>query len=631
MIRAKTVLGLGLSCLLLASVTGCCKLLSRKDDEGKGAKTDEAKEDFVAAIGFRPDKNGYSFKNSGGKYPATPGLVTTNVMVKLFGNDVCLGGSGRSCRLSPPASEWMGMINRAMNGGQCEGMAVSSLTFFKGVDKLGEYKPGAKTAHDLNREQVSSLIGYYWAYQAVDPVGREVMRGRRSSTPATVLERLSEMLKNNELTTIGIFAPRPMRGGHAVTPYAIEDRGNSVYWVRIYDNNYPNQSRYIEIDKDANTWRYDVAARNPGETRMPWKGDAESRSIVLIPLSARLQKAECPFCRSSKGRKTVFPARSAALSISDPEGRRVGYEGDKLVNEIPDAEVVDLSAFLEDAPAPEPVYVLPDNVDYEIKIQTSKQAKADEDVDEADDDAAGVAVFGGGTAIALGHVKRGADEADTLSVSGDNSEVKFHSGSGKVPTLRMAVEHEGSGMAVRLKNMKADAGDEVELKLDSGKSRFVVQGGGKRTESYDLQVKHVHADKDDEVVEQKAVKFKLGESHSVDVSAPKTLKTGQRSLAIQRGKFVPKPKPKVAPAAGKNEPATGKGEPAPKSGLAVGKLGPQGERPADAGAKPQSKPVLVGGPKPTSGPTPAGTPKGPTPAGTPKTTPKLGAPGAPKQ
>jgi hypothetical protein len=614
--RAKTVLGLALGGILLSSLVGCCKLLSRKDEEDKGAKTEQAKEDFVAAIGFRPEKNGYAFKNTGGKFPATAGIVTTNVMVKLFGKEVCVGGNERGCRLTPPASEWMGMINRAMNGGQCEGMAVSSLTFFKGVDKASAYKPGAKGAHDLSHSQVAPLIGYYWAYQAVDPVGREVMRGRRSSSPATVLARLSDMLKNNELATIGIFAPRPMRGGHAVTPYAIEDRGNSVYWVRIYDNNYPNQSRYIEIDKDANTWRYDVAARNPGETRMPWRGSAESRSIVLIPLSARLQKAECPFCRSSKGRKTVFPARSAALSISDPEGRKVGYEGDKLVNEIPDAEVVDLAAFLEDAPAPEPVYVLPDNVDYEIKIQASKQTKADEDVDEADDDAAGVAVFGGGTAIALGHVKRGADEADTLSVSGDNSEIRFHSGSGKVPALRMAVENEGSGMAVRLKNMKADAGDEVELKLDKGKSRFVVQGGGKSTDSYDLQVKHVNADKDDEVVEQKAVKFRLGESHAVDVSAPKA---AGRPLGIQRGRFVPKPKPKAGPPAGKDEPGASPGGPAPKSGFALGKGGAQ---PGAAGtATPQGKPPVVGAPK---------TPGSPSATGTPKT-PKVGAATAPKK
>jgi len=144
MTRAKTVLGLGLSLVLISSLAGCCKLLSRKDDEDKGTKTESAKENFVAALSFRPDKNGYSFKNSGGKYPATPGLVTTNVMVKLFGKEVCVGGSERSCRLTPPASEWMGMINRAMNGGQCEGMAVSSLTFFKGWTSSRNTSPGRR-------------------------------------------------------------------------------------------------------------------------------------------------------------------------------------------------------------------------------------------------------------------------------------------------------------------------------------------------------------------------------------------------------------------------------------------------------------------------------------------------------
>jgi hypothetical protein len=575
--------------MLAASLGACCKLGSRKDDDkGDKAEGDTETKDFVASIAFRPDKHGYPFKNQGGKYPRTPGLVDSNVMVKMFGREACVGGNERACRLTPPAAEWMGMINRAMNGGQCEGMAVSSLTFFKGIDNAGKFKPGAKSAHDLTHAQVAPLIGYYWAFQAVDPVMRDVVTGRRRSTPAQALDTLSTMLKKNELATLAIFAPPPMRGGHAVTPYAIENRGNGVYRVRVYDNNYPNQSRWIEIDKDANTWRYDVAALNPSETKMPWTGDAQTRSIVVMPLSSRLSKAVCPFCRSTQGKKTVMPARSTSLSISDPDGRKVGYgEDGKLVNEIPDAEVVDMAAFLEDSAAPEPMFLLPEDVPYDIKVEASKQAKADEDDDEADEDSTGVAVFGKGTAVALGGMKRGAGESDTLSLTADGQGIKLRTGSGKVPAVRLAMDDDDSGVAVRLGNMKADAGDEVEFKVDRAKGSFQVQGGGKSTAGYDLKVRRVHADADDDVVEEKGVKFKLGEAHSIDLKGGKAL-AGAKGFKIQRSRFVIKPKA----ASTEDKPGT------PRIGPA-GKLGKPGEAP------PKSPPVKLG-------------PKTPAPNGQPK-------------
>lgn len=591
MSRGKSLLRFGLAVMLATSIGACCKLGSKKDDDKDEKAEGDTEKDFVASIDFRPEKHGYPFKNQGGKYPRTPGLVNTNVMVRMFGKDACVGGNAKSCRLTPAASEWMGMINRAMNGGQCEGMAVSSLTFFKGIDDAGKVKPGAKSAHDLQHNQVAPLIGYYWAFQAVDPVARDVVTGRRRSTPAQTLDTLSEMLKKKELATLAIFAPPPMRGGHAVTPYAIENKGNGVYWVRVYDNNYPNQSRWIEIDKDANTWRYDVAALNPSQTKMPWTGTAQTRSIVVMPLSSRLSKAECPFCKSAKGRKTVMSSRSSAISISDPDGRKVGYEGDQLVNEIPDAEVVDLAGFLEDSVAPEPMFLLPDEVPYDIKIEPSKQAKADEDDDEADEEATGVAVFGKGTAVALGSVKRSAGESDVLSLSADGQGIKVRTGSGRMPAMRVAMDDDDSGVSLRVGNLKADAGDEVELQVDRAKGNFKIQGGGKSTDGYDLKLRRVHADADDDVVEEKGVKFKLGDAHAIELKPAKNA-LAAKGIKIQRGRFVPKPKPPAG--------ATGEGGKATPGGPArVLKPG----QPADASAP------KTPGKLPPKGPAPSGPPK----------------------
>ncbi|MCZ7671246.1 MAG: hypothetical protein M5U34_30985 [Chloroflexi bacterium] len=47
-------------------------------------------------------------------------------------------------------------------------------------------------------------------------------------------------------------------GGHAITPYAVEDQGDGIFHVYVYDNNYPNLPRIMEINRDAETWSYEA-------------------------------------------------------------------------------------------------------------------------------------------------------------------------------------------------------------------------------------------------------------------------------------------------------------------------------------------------------------------------------------
>src|SRR5262245_41032423 len=81
------------------------------DEQSGGDELAPPKNGYLADIGFRPNQHGYPFRNTGGKYPRTPGLVNTNVMVKMFGKDACVNGNTKACKLTPPANEWAGMIN----------------------------------------------------------------------------------------------------------------------------------------------------------------------------------------------------------------------------------------------------------------------------------------------------------------------------------------------------------------------------------------------------------------------------------------------------------------------------------------------------------------------------------------
>jgi hypothetical protein len=535
----KLRLLVGLLALTLP-VTGCGfvgELLSKKSDSKQSSADDEEEEEddspsdkpkkkkkkdkTLADTGFRPDRDGFAFQNQGGEYPRQPPILNENVMVKMFGDKACVDGDTKDCTLTLPAAEWAHMVNKAMNGGRCEGMAVAALTFWKGIDKPESV--WSMTNSTLEKKEATPFIAYYWTYQMVDPVRTETMLARRKSTPSSVADQLVKMFKAGELSTLAFWNPRG-RGGHAVTPYAVEDQGNGIQHIKVYDNNFPSKERIIVIDRNADTWRYDLAALNPDQPKMPWYGDATLRNLVVIPLDLRLKKAACPFCRDASGARTVWP-RASAVSIADQEGRKVGLDGDKIVNEIPDAQVVDVSAYLEGGAAMDPIFILPEGNDYDITIEKNDAAAS------SDDD--GVAIFTAGTAVTVEGVKLAKGEKDTLSLSRETGGLRYKSGTGKVPALKMAVDDADEGVAVRVANLETDADSEVELKFDRKTRKATVQGGGKATKSYDLEMSHVgKGQRGVEKTEQRGVKFKLGESHAID---------GKRAIARPKAGAKPAP------------------------------------------------------------------------------------------
>ena len=85
-------------------------------------------------------------------------------------------------------------------------------------------------------------------------------------------------------------------GGHAITPFAVEDKGDGQFAILVYDNNFPGATRAVEVDTNEDTWSY-VASTNPDEQSALYEGDARSDTLELDPLSpgARVPRP-CPFC-----------------------------------------------------------------------------------------------------------------------------------------------------------------------------------------------------------------------------------------------------------------------------------------------------------------------------------------------
>ena len=223
---------------------------------------------LVADTGFRPHPHGFSFPNYSDEFPE--GNLKVEDLRLLFGDRICKSLKDGKCLPITPAHVWMKNMNAAMEDGHCEGMAVLSALFFTEQSQVQEY--GQSTAFRLTPEKTSLLrsIAYYWSLQALEPVASEFM-SFQTKTPAEILRTLIEAMKTGqEFYTLGIYGSF---GGHSITPYAVEDVGKGVFWIHVYDNNYPCAYKYVEIDTNLNTWQYESGALNLDQEPIPWEGE----------------------------------------------------------------------------------------------------------------------------------------------------------------------------------------------------------------------------------------------------------------------------------------------------------------------------------------------------------------------
>jgi hypothetical protein len=252
--------------------------------------------------GFRPDINGFSFENYANygcsDYYCNDTFPVENLtsieMRRMFGDQVCRSvNMDGSCELLKVAESWMDEVNESMVGGHCEGMAVLSSLFFAGLKDPISF--GDSSVHELNLQGNTTLqneIAYWYATQWY-------MDGHLiEEDPNTQLQTLIASYTKNPkiLIPIGIYK-RDFSDGHAITAYAVEKKGNEIYWIMVYDNNYPDEERYIIIDTKNNSWQYSGATMSDLAEDL-YDGEWYTNPFQLAPIDSRLGQFECDFCPS---------------------------------------------------------------------------------------------------------------------------------------------------------------------------------------------------------------------------------------------------------------------------------------------------------------------------------------------
>lgn len=344
-------------------------IIVAKDSYGRGAGTVpncdinklECSGNFEVYNTFRPKPWGYAFENWGVKdaYPNT-GDLDTATLIRMFGTGVCQTGStAADCVLKASARQWRTDWLASADGGHCYGMAIAAQRFYAGTANASDFQAGASNTFDLKAgAAVRANITEMFVTQGLSQRNNNVGFLGDGKKPSEILEMIRTNLRDNPSDPYVLAFYKTENGtftaGHAVTPFAIQNRGNSVYWLHIYDNNWPEKDRYIIFDVSKETWLYGFGATNPGETSGAWQGDATTNSLRLRPTSVHKSDGwSCPFCANA----TFTAAQAGAVDASNPlqfalagagnllvrdaQSRNVGlnFDTNQNVNEIPSATV----------------------------------------------------------------------------------------------------------------------------------------------------------------------------------------------------------------------------------------------------------------------------------------------------
>jgi len=422
--------------------------------------------------GFRPGDNGFGFQNYGAD-PSTLDLTAVE-MQRMFGDQVCASKVNGQCVLTYPAERWMNFAVSAMKSGHCEGLAVLSSLMYYNHSRPGLF--GGNETVDLALQNIllQREIGYWWTTQVTSPGGSK----RVKDSPNAVLDTLSASFDAGQAASewwvMGIYLPDGS-GGHAITPFAVEDMGNGTSRIFVYDNNWPKEVRYVEVDRARNSWSY-LASTNPDEPGSVYTGNASTKNLEIVSLSSRLGQQRCDFCDSEKsggnasskgaaeGSKNlmIWQSGRASVMVTDGSGRRAGLLNSSEINEIPGAEIRNLKFGVDQMP----VILLP----YESINASHLSIEINSTANASGRNPADTGIFAPGFALgcSISNLGPGLWQNMDLISHGEEYNVSISANSQLSPILSIDTDHR----RISLSGLKLDPAGLINLSMDLAQGAF---------------------------------------------------------------------------------------------------------------------------------------------------------------
>ena len=472
-------------------------LLPAQPDEDSAPKTGP---DGSFLTDFVLEEDSFSFRNYGSAYPE--GNLTIQEVRDLFGDQVCARFEGDTCIPLPEAQLWIEQLNAAMASGHCLGFTVFAYALY--AEKLlpDAFQPDANQAGKLKQElAVMRTIAQKWSLQTTP----ELLNASVMGSPRQIIDKLYEFKKPVDL---GIFGRKG--GGHSVLVYGVENLGNNLYHILVYDNNWPDQENFVEVDYTANTWRYSLAGLNPAEDPSPWEGDAKSETLLFVPFDAYDQAVSCPFCPPIK--KTLAPpyfkpglaalnpqsvtstlaatntvdpgnvmiavrGEENQLQVSTSDGGRIGHFGDEFINEVADASIMRArGAFFNDG---EPMIFLPPGQDYQVQVVPRPGITAT---------TTALRIIGAELSVVIDNIDILAGQRSLLTVATATGKIAYTPGGEESPTFKIVYSTEGGNYMITLGGADLAAQSTLSLSVDPGTGDLQLGGDALQNQSIELVI-----------------------------------------------------------------------------------------------------------------------------------------------
>lgn len=464
-------------------------------------------------LNFDVGVNGFTFENYGNEDGITN--LTSADLVSMFGDVACAGGSGASCKLSPPAKAWMIETNKAMNGGHCEGMAALSLLMQEG--KIDPKTFGGASAGELKisgNEALQREIAKWYSTQSLSPTSEASFKAKPSEIVAKLRTWFAD--PNNDLGyTLG-FYKADGTDGHAVTAIGLRDLPDSKVGIEVYDNNYPKEVRVVTVDPTAETWFYS-GSPNPAQAEGRYEGDVKTNTIELTPTATRIQPQQCPFCGEesslSGGSKGAVAAKETLVFI-DPSAYNAGVK--VTVTTVDGGAVAGLTTWrprgggdLWDRDT-SPVIHVPLGAPFVVHLDASA-VKATVPT--------GVVVVGPGLNGGVDGISMDPGQNDTLFVDPATRSLRYTTTANESPSLYFGIDAEPDSYSFVLGGIELGAkGGSVEGRIDRKASKLIARSTGSDTATLAFSLQRIN-DSVDEKFDNDGVQLRPNETLVVEYGA----------------------------------------------------------------------------------------------------------------
>ena len=464
------------------------------------------------------------------------------------------------CRLDPAAEQWYTrFFAQAGEGGHCYGMSIMTALFYRGIYDAASYDVHATVPFSLTRPNTAleQQVSIFHTFQNDVAIGGSISSLRSALAPNDILGRIRGAIAINNLDPYVLLIYGQSRrddlgplanwiwrdAGHAIVPYRIDDIGNDVVHVFVYDSNFEGDTnRFVEFNTQNNTWQYQMwdGTRPIGSFGSPgyWAGNSSNRNLSLVTMSAHTgQKPQLPYRPVSGGGGggggggSWLAADADWLGnpvVTDSHGNRLGMIDGTLVNEIPGGIPI-IGANSSIVPVA-PSYYLPQD-DYRVSLKSTVNTTTQ----------SGIQLMGPGYAFTADSIDLSPTSQDTISVAAGTPAFEVQSSDASqeinLTYVYSLTARSAAGRLVNLSGFELGATQSISTSLDSTRGVLRLGGMADGVRSYDMQIvsQNGESGERDSVFAYPDMTVEPNTWHELDLSALDTTGTVSVTVVDQDG------------------------------------------------------------------------------------------------